>query len=167
MNYVSPIKIGYEAEPEEGWTDKIGKYLAGEVDNLVLQSCVKVGCHVDKDELEKALRYDRGQYEKGYEDGKRDAAAAIEELQARLGEAENSVDNYKRMWLEKHEPKTARWEGWTSTHWSKRCDSNGDPIYTEHTYYQCSYCGRRTVVRENFCPNCGAVMEDMCEVHDV
>lgn len=70
MSYVSPIKIGYEAEPEEGWTDKIGKYLAGEVDNLVLQSCVKVGCHVDKDELEKALRYDRGQYEKGYEDGK-------------------------------------------------------------------------------------------------
>ena len=87
-----------------------------------------------------------------------DAAAAIEELQARLCEAENSVENYKRMWLEKHELKTARWEGWTSTHWSKRCDSNGDPIYTEHTYYQCSYCGRRTVVRENFCPNCGAVM---------
>lgn len=89
------------------------------------------------------------------------------DLQARLEEAENSVENYKRMWLEKHEPKTARWKGWTSTHWSKRCDSNGDPIYTEHTYYQCSYCGRRTVVRENFCPNCGAVMEDMCEVQDV
>lgn len=90
----------------------------------------------------------------------------INDLQARLGEAENSVENYKRMWLEKHEPKTARWEGWTSTHWSKRCDSNGDPIYTEHTYYKCSYCGRRTVVRENFCPNCGAVMEDMCEVQE-
>ena len=90
--------------------------------------------------------------------------AAYNDLKARLEEAENSVENYKRMWLEKHEPKTARWEGWTSTHWSKRCDSNGDPIYTEHTYYQCSYCGRRTVVRENFCPNCGAVMEDMCEV---
>lgn len=84
MSYVSPIKIFYAEEPEEGWTDKIGKYLAGEVDNLVLQSCVKVGCHVDKDELEKALRYDRGQYEKGYEDGKRDAAAAIEDLQAEV-----------------------------------------------------------------------------------
>ena len=74
MSYVSPIKIGYAAEPEEGWTDKIGKYIAGEVDNLVLESCVKVGCHVDKDELEKALRYDRDQYSKGYADGKRDAA---------------------------------------------------------------------------------------------
>ena len=73
MSYESPIKIGYATEPEEGWTDKIGKYIAGEVDNLILESCVKVGCHVDKDELEKALRYDRGQYEKGYEDGKHDA----------------------------------------------------------------------------------------------
>lgn len=79
MSYVSPIKIGYDAEPEEGWTDKIGRYMAGEVDNLVLQSCVKVGCHVDKDELEKALRYDRGQYEKGYEDGKRDAVVRCRE----------------------------------------------------------------------------------------
>ena len=75
MSYVSPIKIGYAAEPEEGWTDKIGKYIAGEVDNLVLESCVKVGCHVDKDELEKALRYDRDQYDRGYADGKRDAAS--------------------------------------------------------------------------------------------
>lgn len=73
MSYESPIKIGYAAEPEEGWTDKIGKYIAGEVDNLVLESCVKVGCHVDKDELEKALRYDRDQYDRGYADGKRDA----------------------------------------------------------------------------------------------
>ena len=99
-----------------------------------------------------------------YEERMRKEQERVLDLQARLEEAENSVENYKRMWLEKHEPKTARWEGWTSTHWSKRCDSNGDPIYTEHTYYQCSYCGRRTVVRENICPNCGAVMEDMCEV---
>lgn len=34
-----------------------------------------------------------------------DAAAAIEELQARLGEAENSVERWKDMYLTKHEPK--------------------------------------------------------------
>ena len=110
-----------------------------------------------------ALQAEVGQWKaavKGQEDGIKVLQTEVK----RLEEAENSVENYKRMWLEKHEPKTARWEGWTSTHWSKRCDSNGDPIYTEHTYYQCSYCGRKTVVRENFCPNCGAVMEDMCEV---
>lgn len=146
----------------------------------------------DYTELVKALRILQDKNSLSYYKRQvcKDAAAAIEALQAEMGqwkaavkgqedgikvlqtevkrleEAENSVENYKRMWLEKHEPKTARWEGWTSTHWSKRCDSNGDPIYTEHTYYQCSYCGRRTVVRENFCPNCGAVMEDMCEVQE-
>ena len=33
-----------------------------------------------------------------------DAAAAIEELEARLGEAENSVERWKDMYLTKHEP---------------------------------------------------------------
>jgi hypothetical protein len=75
MSYISPIKIEEIPQMEEGWADKIGKYIAGEVDNLVLESCVKVGCRVDKDELEKALRYDRDQYFKGYADGKRDAAS--------------------------------------------------------------------------------------------
>lgn len=74
MSYISPIKIEEIPQMEEGWADKIGKYIAGEVDNLVLESCVKVGCHVDKGELEKALRYDRDQYARGYADGKRDAA---------------------------------------------------------------------------------------------
>lgn len=34
-----------------------------------LQAIQKVGIKVDKDELVKALAYDRGQYEKGYADG--------------------------------------------------------------------------------------------------
>lgn len=87
MSYISPIKIGQTIEPTDGieaTAEKIAKYFAGEVDNLVIETCHKVGCAVDKDELEKALRYDRGQYEKGYADGKRYAAAAIEELQAEV-----------------------------------------------------------------------------------
>lgn len=45
---------------------------------------------------------------KTYEDGYGlylDSAVAIEELQARLGEAENSVERWKDMYLTKHEPK--------------------------------------------------------------
>ena len=95
MSYVSPIKIGYEAEPEEGWTDKIGKYLAGEVDNLVLESCVKVGCHVDKDELEKALRYDRGQYEKGFADGVLSATPKWIDASKRLPDKEGNYIVYE------------------------------------------------------------------------
>ena len=37
-----------------------------------------------------------------------DAAAVIEALQARLGEAENSVERWKDMYLTKHEPKRGK-----------------------------------------------------------
>ena len=49
-------------------------------------------------------------YQQGYEAGKRDAAAAIEDLEARLGEAENSVERWKDMYLTKHEPKRVEFE---------------------------------------------------------
>ncbi len=154
MTYYSPIKIGYTAEPEEGWTDKIGKYIAGEVDNLILQSCVKVGCHVDKDELEKALRYDRDQYVKGYEDGKRDAAAAIEALQKDLATlqkcyeiADTTVDE-----VLKQLPKRGKWKPF-------------DLTYGRSIYF-CSVCEQATEVpvcmekpMYAYCPNCGAKME--------
>ena len=39
-----------------------------------------------------------------------DAAAAIEALEARLGEAENSVERWKDMYLTKHEPKRGEFE---------------------------------------------------------
>ena len=42
-------------------------------ENAVLQAVVSVGVNVDKEELIKALQYDRGQYEKGYADGCRDS----------------------------------------------------------------------------------------------
>lgn len=37
----------------------------------VVKTCVKMGVNVDKEELLKALAYDRHQYEKGYADGRR------------------------------------------------------------------------------------------------
>ena len=40
----------------------------------------------------------------------RNAAAAIEDLEARLGEAENSVERWKDIYLTKHEPKRGEFE---------------------------------------------------------
>ena len=48
-----------------------------EVEGEVFKAVQNVGVHVDKDELLKALQYDRGQYKSGYEDG---YAKAIEEF---------------------------------------------------------------------------------------
>ena len=40
-----------------------------EYENGVVRAVQNVGFHVNKEELAKALAYDRGQYDKGYEDG--------------------------------------------------------------------------------------------------
>ena len=55
MNYQSPIELIME---------QINLSLEGEICKAVQ----KVGINVDKDELTKALQYDRGQYQKGYND---------------------------------------------------------------------------------------------------
>lgn len=41
-----------------------------QLENNVCKAVASYGINVDKDELIKALKYDREQYEKGYEDGK-------------------------------------------------------------------------------------------------
>ena len=39
-------------------------------------------------------------------------------------------------------------------------DEWGGPMYRLCSYYTCRKCGRKTVVKTNFCPNCGADMRD-------
>lgn len=43
----------------------------------ILRAVQKYGINVDKEELIRALQYDRNQYEKGYADGKADAMAEL------------------------------------------------------------------------------------------
>lgn len=60
-----------------------------------------------------------------------------------------------------------RWEGYTH---SRYCgiDKHGEPIYRDGTVYYCSNpkCRRKTVVKENFCPSCGAKMDLEDENHE-
>ena len=55
---------------------------------------------------------------------------------------------------------TGKWLSYTGTHWTGREDDYGDPEYKEHTFYVCSNCRRKTVIREKFCPSCGADMRE-------
>lgn len=48
-----------------------------EDENMVMKAVRKVGVNVDKEELIKALQYDRNQYTKGYSDGKSDVLGKI------------------------------------------------------------------------------------------
>jgi len=38
-------------------------------------------------------------------------------------------------------------------------DDFGDPIYKDAFVYRCPECGRKTVIEENYCPNCGIKMD--------
>lgn len=56
VGYDSPIKM-YERQ------------LQKDLENGIIEAVERVGIFVDRDELVKALHYDRKQYEKGYQDG--------------------------------------------------------------------------------------------------
>ncbi len=58
--YETPIKL-------------IKQQMETEIEGMVLRAVQRVGVDVDKEELIRALEYDRGQYEKGYRDGSTDA----------------------------------------------------------------------------------------------
>lgn len=63
-----------------GWKSQIDTYteeVQTAFDGEVLKAVQRVGIIVDRDELLKALAYDRGQYKKGYEDGKKARDAEI------------------------------------------------------------------------------------------
>lgn len=49
-------------------------------ENAILQAVEEVGVVVDKEELIKALQYDRGQYNKGYRDGIKEFAEMLREI---------------------------------------------------------------------------------------
>ena len=68
--YESPIEIHQTSTQYTAIFDK-------EKDSMILKAVQGVGVDVDKEELLKALKYDRQQYQKGYADG-------IEELIDRL-----------------------------------------------------------------------------------
>ena len=59
--YESPIELFYK---------NVAAQMEQRTENVVISAVQNVGVNVDKDELIKALEYDRNQYQKGYDDGK-------------------------------------------------------------------------------------------------
>lgn len=52
----------------------------------------------------------------------------------------------------------AKWIGYTTSGFYG-CDDLGNPICRDRTFYCCSKCRRKTVIKENYCPRCGAKMD--------
>nr|DAR17637.1 MAG TPA: zinc-ribbon containing domain protein [Caudoviricetes sp.] len=53
-----------------------------------------------------------------------------------------------------------RWEVYTHSRYCGN-DEYGDPVFMDGVVYYCSNpkCRRKTVIKENFCPSCGAKMD--------
>ena len=68
--YESPIEI---------FTTEMQTQVIRQRENYIYQTVQDCGISVDKEELVRALQYDREQYEKGYEDGIRDFAKRLVE----------------------------------------------------------------------------------------
>ena len=52
------------------------------------------------------------------------------------------------------------WEGYSTSCYCG-IDKDGNPVYRDGVVYYCSNpkCRRKTVIKENYCPNCGAKMD--------
>lgn len=68
--YTSPIDVTY-------------REMQMQVEGDIYKAVQKVGVNVDKEELLKALQYDRGQYEQGYKDG---YAKAIDDFAKKMSD---------------------------------------------------------------------------------
>lgn len=77
------------------------KLIMGELQTQFEENCMRAvqsyGFDVDKNELVKALEYDRNQYEKGYADGKTDAWWVINGLAHKYGFEDNQVKMVREM----------------------------------------------------------------------
>lgn len=85
IGYRSPIRILYEG------IDSIQEQQKNEVIKYVR----KYGIYVDKEELQKALNYERNQYAKGFQDGRKsvkiDTIKEIDRLIERLEELKSEL----------------------------------------------------------------------------
>ena len=81
VKYEAPIEINIEEDIPD-----LGSMAVSEIENMICSAVLKVGITVDKEELIKALRYDRGQYDKGYQDGIRDSAGELQYFKNRICE---------------------------------------------------------------------------------
>lgn len=103
MSYESPIKL-------TNTMDSIVKRVREEGDKKIYECIANYGIDVNKEELEKALRYDRDQYAKGYEDGK---AEAMQWIPVSEREPEEPEDGFKRYIVQrasKAEPRSLYWD---------------------------------------------------------
>ena len=88
MPWESPIKLDYTPFWEQ---------IVDAQENAIYKAVLKVNISVDREEMVKALKYDRNQWKRGYQDGKMDAEHNIircRDCKYRYINGDNVVVNY-------------------------------------------------------------------------
>ena len=92
------INFGYESPVNiiMGQVEQEIKQIQNETENTIMSEIrQQLGVYVDKEELVKALQYDRNQYDKGYSDGR---ASMAEELKIAEEKVINNLNSLKGNW---------------------------------------------------------------------
>ena len=84
------INFGYQSPISQIYKDVEYKFKE-DMENKTMEAVHYFGMSVDKEELIKALQYDRNQYDKGYSDGR---ASIVEELEKIKSEIINKKCKY-------------------------------------------------------------------------
>lgn len=91
---VDTIPISDYESPIELITRQVSEQVEQTHEKVVMTQLMNIGVNVNKNELIKALQYDRGQYEKGYKNGYKDGySKGIEDCLAKIGEIVKGGDD--------------------------------------------------------------------------
>lgn len=71
--YEPPVTLSFKQK-------EVSCHCNEELDNIIVEYIHEVGIDVNKDELIKAMQYDRNQYDKGYQDGYEAAKLKYEKM---------------------------------------------------------------------------------------
>lgn len=81
------INFGYESPVNiiMGQVEQEFKQIQNETENTIMAEIrQQLGVYVDKEELIKALQYDRNQYDKGYSDGRASMFEELEKIETQI-----------------------------------------------------------------------------------
>lgn len=77
----------------------------------------------------------------------------------KLADYEDKEENINQPTADVQEVRHGEWRGYTTSAYIGSEDEYGDPRYADRRFYRCSECRYGSVVKSNFCPNCGAKMD--------
>ena len=87
------INFGYQSPISQIYKDVEYKFKE-DMENKTIEAVHHFGISVDKEELIKALQYDRNQYDKGYSDGRASMVEELEKIKAEIDES--SFETYEK-----------------------------------------------------------------------